>query len=107
MSDLQIEDGHALVTREVDGRLEKLQLTLPAVITTDLRLNTPRYPKLPNIMKAKQKPLETIKITDLGIDSTPRHLILKVTEPSKRKAGIKVKDVQDLVERLIKEAKVI
>ncbi|MBN9413450.1 MAG: electron transfer flavoprotein subunit beta/FixA family protein [Candidatus Paracaedimonas acanthamoebae] len=107
ISDLQIEDGHALVTREVDGGLEKLQLTLPAVITTDLRLNTPRYPKLPNIMKAKQKPLETIKITDLGIDSTPRHLILKVTEPSKRKAGIKVKDVQDLVERLIKEAKVI
>ncbi|OJX11179.1 MAG: hypothetical protein BGO77_03985 [Caedibacter sp. 37-49] len=107
ISELKLENNHAFVMREVDGGLEKLKLKLPAVITTDLRLNTPRYPKLPNIMKAKQKPLDILKANDLGIDVTPRHQMLKVTEPSKRKAGIKVKDVQDLVERLIKEAKVI
>lgn len=107
ISELKLESEYAVVTREVDGGLEKLRLKLPAVITTDLRLNTPRYPKLPNIMKAKQKPLETLKISELGIDITPRHQILKVTEPIKRKAGIRVKDVQDLVEHLTQEAKVI
>lgn len=107
ISELKVENNCAIVTREVDGGLEKLKLKLPAVITTDLRLNTPRYPKLPNIMKAKQKPLDIIKVNDLGIDITPRHQTLKVTEPSKRKAGIKVKDVQELVERLTQEAKVI
>ncbi|AIL13282.1 hypothetical protein IM40_06890 [Candidatus Paracaedimonas acanthamoebae] len=107
ISDLKFEDHCAHVMREVDGGLEKLKLKLPAVITTDLRLNTPRYPKLPNIMKAKQKPLDIFKVNDLGIDITPRHQTLKVTEPSKRKAGIKVKDVQELVERLQQEAKVI
>ncbi|MBN9344107.1 MAG: hypothetical protein BGO76_06260 [Caedibacter sp. 38-128] len=107
ISELKLESDHAVVTREVDGGLEKLRLKLPAVITTDLRLNTPRYPKLPNIMKAKQKPLETLKISELGIDITSRQQILKVSEPAKRKVGIKVKDVQDLVEHLIQEAKVI
>ncbi len=107
ISDLKIENQSALILREIDGGLEKLRLNLPAVITTDLRLNTPRYPKLPNIMKAKQKPLETINITDLGVNITPRHQILRVTEPLKRKAGIQVKDVQELVTRLTQEAKVI
>lgn len=107
VSDLKFENNHAFVMREVDGGLEKLKLKLPAVVTTDLRLNTPRYPKLPNIMKAKQKPLEILKLNDLEVDPKFHHQTLTVTEPSKRKAGIKVKDVQDLVDRLINEAKVI
>jgi electron transfer flavoprotein beta subunit len=107
ISELTLENEYAFVTREVDGGLEKLRLKLPAVITTDLRLNTPRYPKLPNIMKAKQKPLATFKVIDLSLSIVPRHQILKVSEPSKRTAGIKVKDVQELVERLTQEAKVI
>ena len=95
------------VTREVDGGLETLALTLPALVTTDLRLNEPRYASLPNIMKAKKKPLEVITPADLGIDVTPRLTTLKVEEPPKRKAGIKVADVAELVNRLRNEAKVI
>lgn len=107
ISELKIENDSAVVMREVDGGLEKLRLKLPTVITTDLRLNTPRYPKLPNLMKAKQKPLETINIADLNVNIMPRHQILKVTEPLKRKTGIQVKDAQELVTRLTHEAKVI
>ncbi len=95
------------VTREIDGGLETLAVKLPAVVTTDLRLNEPRYASLPNIMKAKQKPLTTVTPADLGIDITPRVTTLKVSEPSARKAGIKVKDVAELVDKLKNEAKVI
>jgi len=97
----------ATVTREIDGGLETLQMSLPAVVTTDLRLNEPRYATLPNIMKAKKKPLDTVKPADLGIDVTPRLTTLKVVEPAKRSAGIKVADVADLVNKLKNEAKVI
>ena len=97
----------AQVTREVDGGLETPSLSLPAVITTDLRLNEPRYVTLPNIMKAKKKPLETLKPEDLGVDAAPRIKTLKVSEPSKRGAGIKVPDVATLVDKLKNEAKVI
>ena len=106
-SKVEVADGHVRVTREVDGGLETLKLTLPAVITTDLRLNEPRYVTLPNIMKAKKKPLEVLKPTDLGIDVTPRIKTLKVTEPPRRSAGIKVPDVATLVSKLKNEAKVI
>ncbi len=106
-SRLEVVDGHALVTREVDGGLETLKLTLPAVITTDLRLNEPRYVTLPNIMKAKKKPLEVVKPADLGVDVSPRIKTLKVAEPPKRSAGIKVPDVATLVSKLKNEAKVI
>ncbi len=99
--------GKAKVTREVDGGLETLSISLPAVITTDLRLNEPRYVTLPNIMKAKKKPLETVKPADLGVDVTPRIKTLKVSEPPKRSAGIKVPDVATLVAKLKNEAKVI
>jgi electron transfer flavoprotein beta subunit len=95
------------VSREVDGGAETLSLTLPAVITTDLRLNEPRYVTLPNIMKAKKKPLETLKPEDLGVDVTPRLKTLKVVEPPKRSAGVKVADVKTLVEKLKTEAKVL
>ena len=95
------------VTREIDGGLETIALSLPAVVTTDLRLNEPRYASLPNIMKAKSKPLATTTLADLGIDATPRTTTLKVSEPASRKAGIKVKDVAELVEKLRNEAKVI
>jgi len=95
------------VTREVDGGLETIALTLPAIVTTDLRLNEPRYVTLPNIMKAKKKPLETVKPEDLGVDVTPRLKTLKVVEPAKRSAGIKVPDVATLVSKLRTEAKVI
>ena len=95
------------VTREVDGGLETLQLSLPAVITTDLRLNEPRYVTLPNIMKAKKKQLDTVKPEDLGVDVAPRLKTHKVTEPAKRGAGVKVADVAALVEKLKNEAKVI
>ena len=97
----------ATVTREIDGGLETLAINLPAVVTTDLRLNEPRYATLPNIMKAKKKPLETLKPTDLGVDVTPRLTTIKVAEPAKRSAGIKVADVADLVNKLKNEAKVI
>ncbi|MBK4738506.1 electron transfer flavoprotein subunit beta/FixA family protein [Noviherbaspirillum pedocola] len=106
-SKVVIEDGKATVTREVDGGLETVALPLPAIVTTDLRLNEPRYVTLPNIMKAKKKPLETVKPADLGVDVTPRLKTLKVAEPPKRSAGIMVKDVAELVSRLKNEAKVI
>jgi electron transfer flavoprotein beta subunit len=106
-SKVQVADGRAKVTREVDGGLETLEITLPAVVTTDLRLNEPRYVTLPNIMKAKKKPLEIVKPADLGVDVTPRLKTLKVSEPPKRSAGIKVADVAALVDKLKKEAKVI
>jgi electron transfer flavoprotein beta subunit len=97
----------ASVTREIDGGLETLEISLPAVVSTDLRLNEPRYATLPNIMKAKKKPLDTVKPADLGIDVTPRLTTLKVSEPPKRSAGIKVADVAELVNKLRNEAKVI
>jgi electron transfer flavoprotein beta subunit len=106
-SKVEVADGHATVTREVDGGLETLKVKLPAVITTDLRLNEPRYVTLPNIMKAKKKPLEILKPADLGVDVTPRLKTLKVAEPPKRSAGIKVPDVATLVAKLKTEAKVI
>ena len=101
-------DGTRLtVTREIDGGLETVEVALPAVITADLRLNTPRYATLPNIMKAKKKPLDTIKPADLGVDVAPRLKTLKVAEPPKRKGGVMVKDVAELVAKLKSEAKVI
>jgi electron transfer flavoprotein beta subunit len=106
-SKVVIADGAATVTREVDGGTETLKLTLPAVLTTDLRLNEPRYVTLPNIMKAKKKPLEVLKPADLGVDVTPRIKTLNVSEPPKRGAGIKVPDVATLVAKLKNEAKVI
>ena len=106
-SKLKIADGRAEVTREVDGGLETISISLPAVVTADLRLNEPRYVTLPNIMKAKKKPLETIKPADLGVDVTPRLKTLKVSEPPSRKAGIKVPDVATLVAKLKNEAKAI
>jgi electron transfer flavoprotein beta subunit len=96
-SKVVLEDGKVTVTREVDGGLETVALTLPAIVTTDLRLNEPRYVTLPNIMKAKKKPLEIIKPEDLGVDVTPRLKTLKVSEPAKRSAGITVPDVATLV----------
>ena len=106
-SKLKIADGRAEVTREVDGGLETISISLPAVVTADLRLNEPRYVTLPNIMKAKKKPLETLKPADLGVDVTPRLKTLKVSEPPARKAGIKVPDVATLVSKLKNEAKAI
>ena len=106
-SKVELVDGRVTVTREVDGGLERVSLRLPAVITTDLRLNEPRYVTLPNIMKAKKKPLEVLKPADLGVDVAPRIKTLKVSEPPKRSAGIKVPDVATLVAKLKNEAKVI
>ncbi|WP_024302932.1 electron transfer flavoprotein subunit beta/FixA family protein [Pseudogulbenkiania sp. MAI-1] len=106
-SKVTVADGRATVTREVDGGAETLSLTLPAVVTTDLRLNEPRYVKLPDIMKSKKKPLDTVKPEDLGVDVTPRLKTLKVEEPPKRAAGIIVPDVKTLVEKLKTEAKVL
>ena len=106
-SKLKIEDEKAQVTREVDGGLETVSVKLPAVVTTDLRLNEPRYVTLPNIMKAKKKTLEVLKPEALGVDVTPRLTVTKVVEPGKRKAGIKVADVKALVEKLRNDAKVI
>jgi electron transfer flavoprotein beta subunit len=106
-SKVVIEEGSAIVTREVDGGLETLKLTLPAIITTDLRLNEPRYVTLPNIMKAKKKQLDTLTPADLGVDVNPRLTLLKVSEPPVRRAGIKVPDVATLVSKLKTEAKVI
>ncbi len=106
-SKVEVADGHAQVTREVDGGLETLRVALPAVITTDLRLNEPRYVTLPNIMKAKKKPLDVLKPVDLAVDVAPRIQTLKVTEPPKRSAGIKVPDVATLVTKLKNDAKVI
>jgi len=106
-SKVEVADGKVSVTREVDGGLETVKLSLPAVVTTDLRLNEPRYVTLPNIMKAKKKPLETIKPADLGVDVAPRVKTLSVAEPPKRSAGIKVPDVATLVDKLKNVAKVI
>jgi len=106
-SKVDLADGGATVIREVDGGLETIKMSLPAVVTTDLRLNEPRYVTLPNIMKAKKKQLDTLKPADLGVDVTPRLKTLKVVEPAGRKAGIKVADVAALVDKLKNEAKVI
>jgi electron transfer flavoprotein beta subunit len=106
-SKLELNGDNVQVTREIDGGLETLKLRLPAVISTDLRLNEPRYVKLPNIMKAKKKPLDVIKPETLGVDFAPRLKSLKVEEPAKRKAGIKVANVAELVAKLKNEAKVI
>ena len=106
-SKVELGEGTAKVTREIDGGLETVEVKMPAVITTDLRLNTPRYATLPNIMKAKKKPLDVLKPDALGVDVTPRVKTLKVAEPGNRKAGVMVKDVADLVDKLKNEAKVI
>jgi len=106
-SKVVIADGQATVTREIDGGLETLAISLPAVVSTDLRLNEPRYATLPNIMKAKKKPLDTVKPADLGVDVAPRLATLKVSEPPKRSAGVMVADVAELVNKLKNEAKVI
>jgi electron transfer flavoprotein beta subunit len=106
-SNISVEEGRACVTREIDGGLEVLSLSLPAIVTTDLRLNEPRYVTLPNIMKAKKKPMETLTPEDLKVDISPRLKNLKVVEPSTRKAGIRLPDVAALVDRLRNEAKVI
>ena len=106
-SKVELADATAKVTREIDGGLETVEVRLPAVITVDLRLNTPRYATLPNIMKAKKKPLEAVKPDALGVDVAPRLKTLKVAEPGKRKAGVMVKDVSDLVDKLKNEAKVL
>ena len=106
-SKVEVADGKATVSREVDGGMETLSISLPAVITTDLRLNEPRYVTLPNIMKAKKKQLDIFKPEDLGVDVSPRLKTLKVSEPPKRSAGIKVPDVATLVAKLKTEAKVL
>jgi len=106
-SKIEVNGDAADVTREIDGGLEKLSIKLPAVITTDLRLNEPRYVTLPNIMKAKKKPLEVVKPDALGVDVAPRLTTLKVQEPPKRGAGVKVADVKELVAKLKGEAKII
>jgi electron transfer flavoprotein beta subunit len=106
-SKVEVADGKVTVSREVDGGSETLSLTLPAIITTDLRLNEPRYVTLPNIMKAKKKQMDTYKPEELGVDVTPRIKTLKVSEPPKRSAGVKVADVAALVDKLKNEAKVI
>ena len=106
-SKVELGADRVTVTREIDGGLETLSLPLPAVITTDLRLNEPRYATLPNIMKAKKKPLDTLKPADLGVDVAPRLTTLKVSEPPKRSAGERVADVAQLIDKLKNEAKVI
>ncbi len=106
-SKVVLEAGAVSVTREVDGGLETVKLMLPAVVTTDLRLNEPRYPSLPNIMKAKKKPLDTKKPEDFGVDITPRLKVLKTSEPATRKAGVKVGSVAELVQKLKTEAGVL
>ncbi|OYW33521.1 MAG: electron transfer flavoprotein subunit beta [Methyloversatilis sp. 12-65-5] len=106
-SKVQLADGRAVVTREIDGGLETVSVALPALISTDLRLNEPRYASLPNIMKAKKKPLDTLTPDELGVDVTPRLTTLRVAEPPKRQAGVKVADVAELVAKLRNEAKVL
>jgi electron transfer flavoprotein beta subunit len=106
-SKVAVEGETLMVTREVDGGLETVALTLPAIVTTDLRLNEPRYASLPNIMKARKKPIATMKPADLGVDVTPRLTVIKVSEPPKRQAGQKVGSVAELVSKLRTEAKVI
>ena len=106
-SELEIADGKLKVTREVDGGLQTIQLDMPAVVTTDLRLNEPRYASLPNIMKAKKKPIDEKTPEDFGVDVAPRLVVLKVEEPPKRQAGVKVADVAELVDKLRNEVGVI
>jgi electron transfer flavoprotein beta subunit len=106
-SKIELGDGSADITREVDGGLETIKVKLPVVVTTDLRLNEPRYASLPNIMKAKKKPIDTMTPADLGVDTTPRLNTLSVVEPTKREGGVKVETVAELVEKLQHEAKVI
>jgi electron transfer flavoprotein beta subunit len=106
-SEVKPEDGKVTVTREIDGGLQTLKLNMPAIITTDLRLNEPRYASLPNIMKAKKKPIDEKTPEDFGVDVSPRLEVVKVTEPPEREAGIKVETVAELVEKLKNEAGVI
>jgi len=106
-SEINIEDGHATVTREVDGGLQTIKVKMPAIVTVDLRLNEPRYASLPNIMKAKRKPLDIKSAADLGVDTSARLEILSTREPETRKAGVMVKDVAELVQKLKEEAGVI
>ena len=107
VSALEVTGDKAKVVREVDGGLEHLEINMPAIVSVDLRLNEPRYASLPNIMKAKKKPLDSVTVEDLGVDITPRLTIVKVEEPAAREAGVKVADVKELVEKLKNEAKVI
>ncbi len=107
VSNFEMGDGKADVTREVDGGMENINVDLPCVVSADLRLNEPRYASLPNIMKAKKKPIDVVSVDDLGVDAAPRLKTLKVTEPPKREAGVKVADVSELVDKLRNEAKVI
>ena len=107
VSALEVTGDKAKVVREVDGGLEHLEISMPAIVSVDLRLNEPRYASLPNIMKAKKKPLDSLTVDDLGVDITARLTIVKVEEPAEREAGIKVADVKELVEKLKNEAKVI
>jgi electron transfer flavoprotein beta subunit len=106
-SKVQLGDGKATVTREIDGGLETIEIDLPAVVTTDLRLNQPRYVTLPNIMKAKKKPIDVVTPTSLGVDCSPRLTVLKVAEPPKRKAGIRVSDAPQLIDKLRNEARAL
>lgn len=106
-SKVVIENNEAIVTREVDGGLETIALKLPAIISTDLRLNEPRYASLPNIMKAKKKEIDVIPVNSLGLDVSPRFTTLKVEEPAKRQSGVKVANISELVQKLVHEAKVI
>jgi len=106
-SKVEIDGDAVTLTREIDGGLETLAMTLPAVITSDLRLNEPRYPKLPNIMKAKKKPLEAIELAEMGVETASGLSVVRVDPPSEREAGIKVADVQELIEKLKNEARVI
>lgn len=106
-SEVELGEGVVTVTREIDGGLQTLQLQMPAVVTTDLRLNEPRYASLPNIMKAKKKPLDTLTLEDIGVDGSPRVTLLGVSPPPERKGGVKVGSVEELVEKLKNEAKVI
>ena len=106
-SKIDVKDGKLEVVREIDEGLETIEINVPAIVTCDLRLNEPRYASLPNIMKAKKKPIEQLNAADFGIDTAPRVEVLKVEEPPKRKAGIKVANVAELVQKLKNEAKVI
>jgi len=106
-SEVSVTEGKVAVTREIDGGLQTVSLSLPAIVTTDLRLNEPRYASLPNIMKAKKKPLDTTTAEELGVDATPRVKTLSVEPPAERQAGIKVADVAELVDKLKNEAKVV
>ncbi len=106
-SEIELGDGSAQVTREIDGGLETIKVSLPAIVTVDLRLNEPRYASLPNIMKAKKKPIDTLTPDEVGVDISPRLATLKVVDPPKREAGVKVETVAELVDKLTNEAKVI